>query len=211
MTRGLPIVLHRRRLLACRRCTGVHPPVVTGRAVESPIYFLGQAPGVHEGDLGQPFAWTAGKRLFAWLGSLGVAEEEFRSRVYMAAVIRCFPGKAKQGGGDRVPHRTEISACGSWIADEVRILRPRLVVAVGRLAMERVSGTKLAKLHDVVGPVHRNRFEGHDVDWVGLPHPSGLSAWHKVEPGKRLLRVALSSLAAHEAWKQTFPLARAGE
>jgi uracil-DNA glycosylase len=71
--------------------------------------------------------------------------------------------------------------------------------------MERVSGAKIAKLDDVVGPVQRARFEGRDVDWVGLPHPSGLSAWHKVEPGKSLLRVALATLGKHASFRRTFP------
>ena len=85
-------------------------PVVTGLPVVSPVLLIGQAPGVREGPAGKPFAWTAGKTMFGWFASLGLTEEQFRDRVYMAAVCRCFPGKAK-GGGDRVPSPDEIARC----------------------------------------------------------------------------------------------------
>ncbi|HEY1547317.1 MAG TPA: uracil-DNA glycosylase family protein, partial [Kofleriaceae bacterium] len=75
-------------------------PVVTGEPVMSPVMLVGQAPGIKEGPAGRPFAWTAGKTMFQWFSEIGLDEASFRSRVYMAAVCRCFPGKAN-GGGDR--------------------------------------------------------------------------------------------------------------
>lgn len=195
---------HRAALLACRRCPGVVPPVVCGPAVSSPIYLLGQAPGPHEAGIGHPFAWTAGRTLFRWFGSLGVDEATFRSRVYMAAVLRCFPGKASRGGGDRVPAPDEIERCASWIRAELDLLRPALVIAVGKLAITQVAGRPVPRLDEVVGPVHRGAFHGHPVDWIALPHPSGLSAWPKVEPGRSLLASTLSSLGRHPAWRRCF-------
>jgi uracil-DNA glycosylase len=67
-------------------------PVVTGTAVVSPVMIIGQAPGPHEGELGRPFAWTAGKTMFGWFEQIGMTEAMFRRSVYMAAVCRCFPG-----------------------------------------------------------------------------------------------------------------------
>ena len=125
------LTTHRDDLLSCRQCPGVHPPVVTGNAVPSQVYLLGQAPGPHEGRLGKPFAYTAGRTLFRWFAEIGVDEETFRQRVYMAAVLRCFPGKATGGGGDRVPAAEEITRCGRWIATEQRLLQPGLVIPVG--------------------------------------------------------------------------------
>src|SRR5262249_36768908 len=81
---------------ACRSCPSMVGPVVTPRPVVSKVYLAGQAPGPHEGRLGRPFAWTAGKQLFRWFESLGVDEETFRARAYMAAICRCFPGKTAQ-------------------------------------------------------------------------------------------------------------------
>lgn len=199
-----PLVVHREALLACRRCPDVVPPVVSGRAVETEIFFIGQAPGVHEGEIGQPFAWTAGKTLFRWFATLGVNEEDFRRHVYMTAVIRCFPGKAAKGGGDRVPNRVEIETCSAWMHEEAQILRPKLVLAIGRLAIERVAARKIAKLDDVVGPLQQGVFYGQPVDWIALPHPSGLSSWPKVEPGKTLLAQALATFAAHPSFARTF-------
>ena len=85
---------------------------VLGEPVISSVLLIGQAPGSREIDVRKPFAWTAGKTLFGWFGALGLDEATFRSRVYMAAVCRCFPGK-NPGGGDRVPDAVEIRNCSS--------------------------------------------------------------------------------------------------
>jgi len=204
LSKNHPLVVHREALLGCRRCPDVYPPVVSGRAVSTEIFFIGQAPGVHEGSIGQPFAWTAGKTLFRWLATIGVSEEAFRAHVYMTAVIRCFPGKAKNGGGDRVPSREEIETCGAWMHDEVQIIRPKLVMAIGRLAIERVAQRKIGTLDSVVGPLHQGVFFGQPIDWIALPHPSGLSSWHKMELGKRLLEESLATFAAHPSFARTF-------
>jgi uracil-DNA glycosylase len=202
--------LHRERALACTRCSGVVGPVVIGPAVKSEIYLVGQAPGPHEGAIGRPFAWTAGRTLFGWFDSIGASEALFRERVYMAAVLRCFPGKGpldKNGkkGGDRVPAKDEIERCRDWMQAEMDILRPKLVLAIGALAIAQLHGDRGFKLTDVVGDARTTRFLGHDVEWFALPHPSGLSSWFKIEPGKTLTRRALRAIAAHPSWKRTFP------
>lgn len=181
-------------------------PVVHGPPVMGPVMLLGQAPGPREGSFGRPFAWTAGRTLFRWFEeSLGVGEEEFRSRVYLAAVARCFPGKAK-GGGDRKPDAEEIARCGSFLAREVAILKPELVLAVGTLAISEVLGPLAAgkKLDVLVGPVVRTTWHGHEMDVIALPHPSGASPWHKIEPGKSLLLGALDAVRRHPAVRATF-------
>jgi uracil-DNA glycosylase len=173
-------------------------PVVHGPPVLGPVFLLGQAPGPREGSFGRPFAWTAGRTLFRWFEeALGIDEATFRARVYMAAVARCFPGKAK-GGGDRRPDPGEIDACKTWITREMQLLRPELVLAVGTLAIEQVLGKK-APLAEVIGTMQRVRWHGQEVDVIGLPHPSGASTWYKVEPGKTLLAKALRKVARHPA------------
>ena len=191
-----------RRLAACQRCPKMVGPVVQGRPVLSRVYLVGQAPGPHEGEKGRPFAWTAGKQLFKWFASLGVDEELFRSRAFMAAVARCFPGKAK-AGGDRRPDGTEILACRAFLDEEVRLLRPRLIVPVGGLAIEQILGGKPA-LVDVVGKTIEVKVAGVSCEAVALPHPSGASTWHKMEPGRTLLAKGLKVLGEHPVWKQTF-------
>jgi uracil-DNA glycosylase len=173
-------------------------PVVHGPAVASRVILVGQAPGPREGSFGRPFAWTAGRTMFRWFDeALGVSEEQFRTSVYMAAVARCFPGKAS-GGGDRKPDKDEVANCETWLKREVTLLEPELVVAVGTLAIERVLGRK-TPLAEVVGTVERARWHGRDVDVIALPHPSGASPWHKMAPGKALLSRALRKLAMHPA------------
>lgn len=198
------LLAHRTALLACRQCPSVHPPVVTGNAVASQVYLLGQAPGPHEGRLGKPFAYTAGRTLFRWFATLGVEEERFRERVYMAAVLRCFPGKAAGAGGDRLPAVDEIGRCGAWIAAEQKLLQPELIIPVGRLAIEQVFARKVAKLDEVVGSTHRLGFHGRTITCIPLPHPSGLSTWYKREPGKTLLTNALREIESHPSWQTTF-------
>lgn len=174
-------------------------PVVTGNPVVSPVMLIGQAPGVREGPAGKPFAWTAGKTLFRWFAPLGLNEDQFRHRVYMAAVCRCFPGKAK-GGGDKVPAPDEIARCRRHLETEIRLLKPRLVIPVGKLAIEQLCAD-FTKLTEVIGIRRSAAMAGHTFDVIALPHPSGASTWHRREPGKELLACALSLIADHPAWQ----------
>lgn len=192
------LVVHQDALRGCRRCARMTGPVVTGAPALSPVIQIGQAPGEREGRFGRPFAWTAGKTLFGWYRQIGVDEERFRERVYMAAVCRCFPGKNPKGG-DRVPGRDEIDNCATWLQAEFALLRPRLVIPVGKLAIAQL--LPVARLAEVIGRVHRLRLGGRQVDVIPLPHPSGLSTWHRVEPGRTLLQDALALIAEHPAWR----------
>lgn len=190
--------LHR-ELDACVACPNMIRPVVHGPPVASKVMLVGQAPGPREGNFGRPFAWTAGKTMFRWFEeSLGLDEEAFRARVYIAAVARCFPGKAS-GGGDRKPDADEIGRCKTYLEREVAILQPELVLAVGQLAIGEVTGDKKSKLDALVGTVVRARWHGVDVDVVPLPHPSGASPWPRIEPGKTLLGKALARVKDHPA------------
>jgi len=185
-------------LLQCTLCPGMVRPVVAGPAVTSSVLLVGQAPGDKEGRLGRPFAWTAGKTLFRWFETIGADEQQFRSRVYMAAVCRCFPGK-KPAGGDRVPNNLEIANCARWLDAEIDLLRPRLLIPVGKLAISQF--VPLKRLADVIGHAARVERAGHAMDAIPLPHPSGASTWHQQEPGKRLLEQALILIAQHPAWR----------
>lgn len=191
--------LHRHfaRLAACTACPRMHKPVVLGRPVASRILLVGQAPGDKEPKLGRPFAWTAGRTLFRWLHeSVGWTEDEARDRIYFAAVCRCFPGK-KPAGGDRVPDDDEIAACSRWLAGEIELLRPTLLLPVGKLAITRFLPP--APLQEIIGRSFRVEQHGQAMDCIPLPHPSGASPWHRMEPGRTLLGRALALVAAHPA------------
>lgn len=175
-------------------------PVITCQPVLSPVMLIGQAPGIHEAKVMRPFGWTAGKTLFQWFSSIGLDEASFRERVYMAAVCRCFPGKNPKGGGDRLPSEAEISHCARWLDAELRIMQPELLILVGKLAINQFLSAK--KLTEIVGQVHQRHLAGKTVDLLPLPHPSGLSTWPRIEPGKTLLDQALQALHQHPVWQQ---------
>lgn len=175
----------------------MHPPPVVGEPARSKVLLIGQAPGNREPVAGRPFAWTAGRKLFRWWHeATGLDEATVRARVYFAAVCRCFPGK-KPTGGDRVPAPDEIANCRPWLEAEVALLRPALLVPVGKLAITQVLGE--LPLQESVGQLHTAKVAGHAVDVLPLPHPSGASPWPHREPGKTLLAQALALLAAHPA------------
>jgi uracil-DNA glycosylase len=188
---------HVARLLQCRRCSRMKSTPVSGGAIVSDIMIIGQAPGPREPVLKRPFAHTAGRTLFRWFEEFcGMNEAAVRSKIYFAAVCRCFPGK-NSGGTDRVPAPDEIRNCSSWMDNEMEILQPRLVIPVGRLAIMQF--IECVKLEKVIGRRFRVERAGHRFDVIPLPHPSGASPWHKISPGKELLRRALKLIARHSA------------
>lgn len=190
---------HQSRLKRCKRCPDMHGPVVVGNPVMSPVILIGQAPGNKEIEVHKPFAWTAGKTLFKWFTQIGLEEQQFRELVYMAAVCRCFPGKNPKGG-DRVPSPVEIKNCQTWLEAELQLLKPHLIIPVGKLAIAQLM--KVEKLDMIVGKKHRLELLGKKTDIIPLPHPSGASVWHRVEPGKTLLQKALQCIRRHPAWQQ---------
>ena len=192
------IEAHLDALRACTRCPAMHKPVVVGNAVRSSVLLVGQAPGVKEPVLGRPFAWTAGKQMFKWFAPLGLDEATFRQRVYMAAVCRCFPGKNPKGG-DRVPSPEEIANCRPWLDREIELVRPGLVIPVGRLAIEQFVPAR--PLVEQIGQTQALSRAGHSFDLIPLPHPSGASTWPRTEPGRTLTAAALRLIGKHPAWR----------
>ena len=198
MNSGLDLITrHQAKLKRCRRCPEMLHPVVVGNPVVSPVMLVGQAPGSKEIEVRKPFAWTAGKTLFKWFAQIGLEEEEFRQRVYMAAVCRCFPGKNPKGG-DRVPSSSEIANCSIWLNAELELLKPKLILPVGKLAIAQFMPVN--KLSEIVGKKHTLQLQGFKTDVIPLPHPSGASTWHRTEPGISLLRRALNHVKKHPAW-----------
>jgi uracil-DNA glycosylase len=155
---------------------------------------VGQAPGPREVVEKRPFAFTAGTRLFSWFsGYLGLSEDEFRARVWISAVIRCFPGRDPKAGGDRVPDPAEIARCAAHLDRELALLSPSLVIAVGTLAAKQLVG--IAELKESVGRMHRVTRAGHTFDVVVLPHPSGRSTWMNKPENRALFEKSMGLIA----------------
>ena len=182
----------------CRACAEAgHPieslPVFEGRQGQKAFIF-GQAPGIVEGEERRPWRGRAGQTLRRWLD---MDEDAFYATFYCASVTRCYPGRAPRGGGDRTPSAREQELCSFWREWELALLRPRLIVPVGGLAIRRLLG--VTSLDASVG----ERFEVGDAVAVPLPHPSGVSRWmNQAENRKRVERAVerihaeLSALAS---------------
>jgi uracil-DNA glycosylase len=190
--RELPRALaeHRASLGSCVACgLGATRPIVS-EAVNPRVMLVGQAPGKVEESGGRPFAGRAGKTLFRWFAVAGLDEVTIRERVYIAAVTRCYPGPSPSGRGDRVPSLEERERCSHWLDAELAILRPRLIIPVGRLAIDRFLGP--IPLDQVIGRVHVVEQPGSEQRLIPLPHPSGASSWTYVPANRRLLDRALT-------------------
>ena len=181
---------------ACRLCMEAgyeaYPDAVTQGKADAKIMTVGQAPGVTEIDAKRPFNAGSGKRLFEWLGAAGIEEDWFRSTQYMTSVTKCFPGKAKNGGGDRVPSKVEQEFCRPFFERELAIIKPSLIIPIGKLAISQFFPKKL-KLTEVIGTEAR-----FDNAWVvPLPHSSGASRWHQIESNRILIEKAIGLIRTH--------------
>ena len=191
---------HRAAMSACRGCGlydvhGSLPVVSLARAPR--VMLVGQAPGRTEVTDGRPFLGQAGRTLFRWLARAGVDEGTVRDRVYISAVTRCYPGPSPSGRGDRVPCPAERARCRGWLDDELRLIRPALLVPVGRLAIDALLGP--LPLAEVVGRSHAVTHAGGRSVAVPLPHPSGASSWVHAPAHAALLDRALQLLGAELA------------
>ena len=151
----------------------------------------GQAPGLVEGEERRPWRGRAGRTLRRWLE---MDEEEFYATFYCASVTRCYPGRSPSGRGDRTPSPREQELCSFWREWELRLMRPRLIVPVGGLAIRRL--LRISGLAHCIG----RRYELDGAVVVPLPHPSGASGWLNA-PSNRELTAQGSALVREELAK----------
>ncbi len=154
---------------------------------------IGQAPGWREIETGLPFAWDAGKRLCGWLAAADIAIEDFRERWYVTSIAKCYPGRAAGSSVDLPPSRAEIARWTPFLGEELRLVRPGLVLLVGGMAHRFAFGSGV-KLHELVGRELAWEAAPH-ASVVCLPHPSGASTW-------------LNDAAHVELWRRGIELVR---
>jgi uracil-DNA glycosylase len=185
---------HRAALSQCRACgdlvAGAVP--ILSMARHPRVMLIGQAPGQVEKTDQRPFAGRAGRTLFKWLARAGVGEEDARNRIYIAAITRCYPGPSPNGRGDRVPSPVEQKFCSRWLDAELELIRPRVIIPVGRLAIDRFLGK--VSLEQVIGKGHAIVVNGRGCMVIPLPHPSGASSWIHGPGHSALLGSALEVL-----------------
>jgi len=176
MNRKATLAQLHEQIRGCLKCQAagywIAPGPVVHGLYNAPIMTIGQAPGPTEAVVKRPFNAGSGRTLFKWLGEAGFDEVEFRARMYMTAVTKCYPGKGQGGHGDRVPSKEEQALCRVWLDQELALVNPKLIIPIGKLAIGLFFEPKLS-LEEVIGiQVER---DGRVI--IPLPHPSGASTW----------------------------------
>jgi uracil-DNA glycosylase len=197
---------------ACHRCVDAGfleraHPVFSGQTGQR-LLLVGQAPGPFEVDADRPFAARAGRQLMRWMQRAGFADEDdVRRRIYMTAMTTCFPGRRPEGQGDRRPSAREVALCAPWLDGVLELLQPRLILAIGSLALERFLPNR--RLDQVVGAAYTTSgaiVAGTPVDApivLPLPHPSGQSRWLNDAAQSALLERALRRLHELVGWAES--------
>lgn len=182
--------IHQAACRACRACVDddIIPeanPTFQGEW-GAPFLLVGQAPGPTERASRRPFSGRAGKELDRWMLRAGFeSPDEFRRFTYIAALMRCFPGRNPNNTGDLRPPPAAVANCAHWLDAELRILKPKVLILVGQMAINRFLGS--GPLEDRVG----ERF-GDSPVVVPLPHPSGQSRWLNETANRERLAAALA-------------------
>ena len=181
---------------ACRECrvcvdAGIIPeanPTFSG-GWGAPFFLVGQAPGPAERETRRPFSGRAGKELDRWMLRAGFeSADEFRHLTYIAALMRCFPGRNRTGTGDLRPPPAAVKNCAHWLDSELELIQPRVIILVGQMAIARFLGP--GSLEERVGLTF-----GTKPVLVPLPHPSGQSRWLNDTANRKRLEKALAVLA----------------
>jgi len=155
-----------RKIGDCTRCA-LHmnrTNVVFGEgSPEADVMFVGEAPGAQEDQTGRPFVGMAGKCLDHWIEVIGLR----RSEVYIANVVKCRPLD------NRDPYPQEKDACAPFLHTQIFLIRPRVLVALGRHAANSLTGQRLtmAELRDSEF-FYRNEKTGVEAPVVAIYHPS---------------------------------------
>jgi DNA polymerase len=178
-----------RSCTACGLCKQRKQAVFGVGALDADWLFVGEGPGADEDEQGDPFVGQAGKLLDSMFAAIGIARGR---EVYIANVVKCRPP------GNRTPLPEESAACAPYLDRQIELVRPKLIVALGKTAAIRLLGTE-ASLASLRGKVHRYK----DTPVVVTYHPAYLlrslpekaKAWEDLLFARRTLR-AVAALPA---------------
>jgi len=189
------------RIRACRLCqeAGYIPlarPLTNGR-VSDRIMVIGQAPGHRSVAKGRSFSGPGGSILQKWLEQAGFPPGYLHERSYLTSLTRCDPGPNPRGDGDRRPSPEELALCRPFLDAELRLVRPKVILLVGTMAIEAFLGK--VRLEDVIGTFQ----ERDGMLLLPLPHPSGVSRWLNHPGHQKLHHRALEILSE---WRVTYGL-----
>jgi DNA polymerase len=130
----------RERALACVKCAHLassRKSVVFGvGSVDALLMFVGEAPGADEDEQGEPFVGKAGQLLTKIIQATGLS----RADVYIANILKCRPDTPGQSAGNRKPTSDEMATCIPYLHEQIDLIRPRVIVALGATAVEGLLG-----------------------------------------------------------------------
>ncbi|HEV2327168.1 MAG TPA: uracil-DNA glycosylase, partial [Verrucomicrobiae bacterium] len=131
----------RERVLGCAKCAHLassRKNVVFGVGnIDAQLMFVGEAPGADEDAQGEPFVGRAGELLTRIIQATGLQ----RSDVYIANILKCRPDTPRQSSGNRKPTTDEMATCVPYLHEQIDLIRPRVIVALGATAIEGLLGT----------------------------------------------------------------------
>ena len=127
--------------------------------VEASIMFIGEGPGFHENEQGKPFVGAAGRFLDELLENVGMKREQ----VFITNVVKCRPP------GNRTPSTEEAEACAPFLDRQIELLRPRLIIALGKVAAQRLLG-----IEGTLGSMRATVHEYRGIPLVVTYHPAYL-------------------------------------
>ncbi len=133
----------RQRAMACVKCPHLassRKNVVFGvGSLEAELMFIGEAPGADEDDQGEPFVGKAGQLLTRIIQAMGLTRET----VYIGNILKCRPDTPAQAAGNRKPTPAEMQTCIPYLHEQIDLIRPRVIVALGGTAVEGLLGKTL--------------------------------------------------------------------
>ena len=147
------------QIALCQQCeiAKLRTKVVPGEGAEdADIMFIGEAPGYHEDQQGRPFVGPAGQFLDMLVASINLRREQ----VYIANVIKCRPSS------NRDPLPTEISNCRHWLDSQIEIIKPKMIVTLGRYSMARYFPGKS------ISQIHGTAQKKDDIIYFAMYHPA---------------------------------------
>lgn len=132
---------------------------------DAELMFVGEAPGADEDKQGEPFVGRAGELLTKIIGAMGLS----RADVYIANVLKCRPDMPPGAPGNRPPTTEEMQECLPYLREQIAIIRPRILVALGKTAMAGLVGTE-----ETMGAMRGRWFEFDGIPLLPTYHPSYL-------------------------------------
>jgi DNA polymerase len=133
----------RSRALACVKCAHLassRKNVVFGvGSIDAELMFIGEAPGADEDLQGEPFVGKAGQLLTRIIETMGLS----RGSVYIANILKCRPDTPGESSGNRKPTPEEMQTCFPYLHEQIDLIRPKVIVALGATAVEGLLGKTL--------------------------------------------------------------------